>query len=207
VPVPYADLHNPQTLNLYDYVGSDPTNHADADGHRDYAQSNSTPCSNVASEECKKAKASEKKRKNGASLKGKALKIVADHPKTVKTVFITLQVVTALSGILDDGASELALPEEAAAEESLEAAAEEAAGGDVEEAAETGAGETAGKGVKDGPKDRSQQGVDDQLDSATKNQVKARKLKQGNSMDSTKKTEQNADYKNSRITSIEDVEQ
>jgi RHS repeat-associated protein len=33
VPVPYADLHNPQTLNLYDYVGSDPTNHADADGH------------------------------------------------------------------------------------------------------------------------------------------------------------------------------
>ena len=34
MPVPYADLHNPQSLNLYDYVGSDPTNHADADGHR-----------------------------------------------------------------------------------------------------------------------------------------------------------------------------
>ena len=33
VPVPYADLHNPQTLNLYAYVGGDPTNHADADGH------------------------------------------------------------------------------------------------------------------------------------------------------------------------------
>ncbi len=33
VPVPYADLYSPQTLNLYDYVGSDPTNHADADGH------------------------------------------------------------------------------------------------------------------------------------------------------------------------------
>ena len=33
VPVPYAVLSNPQTLNLYDYVGSDPTNHADADGH------------------------------------------------------------------------------------------------------------------------------------------------------------------------------
>ena len=27
-----ASPHNPQTLNLYDYVGSDPTNHADADG-------------------------------------------------------------------------------------------------------------------------------------------------------------------------------
>ena len=38
VPVPYADLHNPQTLNLYDYVGGDPTNHADADGHADYRQ-------------------------------------------------------------------------------------------------------------------------------------------------------------------------
>lgn len=34
VPVPYADLSNPQTLNLYDYVGGDPTNHADADGHQ-----------------------------------------------------------------------------------------------------------------------------------------------------------------------------
>jgi RHS repeat-associated protein len=33
MPVPYADLHNPQSLNLYDYVGGDPTNHADADGH------------------------------------------------------------------------------------------------------------------------------------------------------------------------------
>ena len=33
VPAPYAVLSNPQTLNLYDYIGSDPTNHADADGH------------------------------------------------------------------------------------------------------------------------------------------------------------------------------
>ncbi len=57
VPVPYADLHNPQTLNLYDYVGSDPSNHADADGHRDYAQSNSgNPCYNTASAECAAAK-------------------------------------------------------------------------------------------------------------------------------------------------------
>ena len=33
MPAPYAVLSNPQTLNLYDYIGSDPTNHADADGH------------------------------------------------------------------------------------------------------------------------------------------------------------------------------
>ncbi|HXC44525.1 MAG TPA: RHS repeat-associated core domain-containing protein, partial [Candidatus Dormibacteraeota bacterium] len=33
VSVPYAILGNPQTLNLYSYVGGDPTNHADPDGH------------------------------------------------------------------------------------------------------------------------------------------------------------------------------
>jgi RHS repeat-associated protein len=33
VAIPYASLYNPQTLNLYDYVGDDPTNHADPDGH------------------------------------------------------------------------------------------------------------------------------------------------------------------------------
>jgi RHS repeat-associated protein len=33
VAIPYALLDHPQTLNLYDYVGDDPTNHPDADGH------------------------------------------------------------------------------------------------------------------------------------------------------------------------------
>jgi RHS repeat-associated protein len=32
-PVPYAKLENPQSLNLYAYVGNDPTNHPDPDGH------------------------------------------------------------------------------------------------------------------------------------------------------------------------------
>ncbi len=32
-PVPYADLGNPQTLNLYGYVDNNPMSHADADGH------------------------------------------------------------------------------------------------------------------------------------------------------------------------------
>ena len=36
VTVPYAILGNPQTLNLYSYVGGDPTNHADADGHMNF---------------------------------------------------------------------------------------------------------------------------------------------------------------------------
>ena len=32
-PVPYAKLDNPQTLNLYQYVGNNPLSKADADGH------------------------------------------------------------------------------------------------------------------------------------------------------------------------------
>ncbi|MBT9331498.1 RHS repeat-associated core domain-containing protein [Paracidobacterium acidisoli] len=32
-PVPYADLENPQTLNLYEYAGNNPLIHIDADGH------------------------------------------------------------------------------------------------------------------------------------------------------------------------------
>jgi hypothetical protein len=33
VAVPYADINNPQSLNLYSYVKSNPLSHADADGH------------------------------------------------------------------------------------------------------------------------------------------------------------------------------
>jgi RHS repeat-associated protein len=33
VPVPYADLSNPQTLNQYAYVGGNPASKADPDGH------------------------------------------------------------------------------------------------------------------------------------------------------------------------------
>ncbi|MBS1813675.1 MAG: RHS repeat-associated core domain-containing protein [Acidobacteria bacterium] len=32
-PVPYAKMDNPQSLNLYGYVGNNPINQADADGH------------------------------------------------------------------------------------------------------------------------------------------------------------------------------
>jgi hypothetical protein len=33
--VPYSDLGNPQSLNLYGYVNNNPLSHADADGHED----------------------------------------------------------------------------------------------------------------------------------------------------------------------------
>ncbi|MGA7683832.1 MAG: RHS repeat-associated core domain-containing protein, partial [Terriglobales bacterium] len=42
VPVPYANLNNPQTLNLYSMVSDDPESFADLDGH---ANSNSTTTS------------------------------------------------------------------------------------------------------------------------------------------------------------------
>ena len=31
--VPYSSLDNPQSLNLYAYVGNNPLSHVDADGH------------------------------------------------------------------------------------------------------------------------------------------------------------------------------
>jgi RHS repeat-associated protein len=34
-PVPYADLENPQTLNLYEYVRNNPLSKNDPDGHQD----------------------------------------------------------------------------------------------------------------------------------------------------------------------------
>jgi RHS repeat-associated protein len=33
IPVPYADFHDPQSLNLYGFVGGNPASKADADGH------------------------------------------------------------------------------------------------------------------------------------------------------------------------------
>jgi len=33
-PVPYAKMDDPQTLNLYDYVGNDPMTRIDSDGHK-----------------------------------------------------------------------------------------------------------------------------------------------------------------------------
>jgi RHS repeat-associated protein len=42
VPVPYANLTNPQTLNLYAMVADDPESFADLDGHED-KDSNATP--------------------------------------------------------------------------------------------------------------------------------------------------------------------
>ena len=43
--VPYADMSNPQSLNLYTYVGNNPVNSVDADGHT--TGENGQPCGQV----------------------------------------------------------------------------------------------------------------------------------------------------------------
>lgn len=35
IPVPYADFHDPQSLNLYGFVGGNPASKADPDGHQE----------------------------------------------------------------------------------------------------------------------------------------------------------------------------
>jgi len=37
-PVPWANLANPQTLNLYEYVRNNPSSHVDDDGHSWFTQ-------------------------------------------------------------------------------------------------------------------------------------------------------------------------
>ncbi|MGA7913585.1 MAG: RHS repeat-associated core domain-containing protein [Candidatus Acidiferrales bacterium] len=53
-PVPYANLTNPQTLNLYAMVSDNPETFADLDGHETYAESNSNQgaCSDAGSAAC-----------------------------------------------------------------------------------------------------------------------------------------------------------
>ena len=72
----------------------------------------------------------ERKKKAAQKKKGVAQKMkhfAATHPKTVKTVVVTVQVLTFASGFLDGGASDAALPLEEAAGEALEAEVEGAA--------------------------------------------------------------------------------
>jgi RHS repeat-associated protein len=51
-PVPYANLTNPQTLNLYAMVSDNPESFADLDGHKVELQSNTVACAAGGSESC-----------------------------------------------------------------------------------------------------------------------------------------------------------
>jgi RHS repeat-associated protein len=51
-PVPYAKLDNPQTLNLYSYVGNDPLGHVDLNGHAGCAlEGMATSCNGLSNNE------------------------------------------------------------------------------------------------------------------------------------------------------------
>jgi len=54
VPVPYANLTNPQTLNLYSMASDDPESFADLDGHAQYSPANS-PCGYEQQAQCQRA--------------------------------------------------------------------------------------------------------------------------------------------------------
>jgi hypothetical protein len=73
--------------------------------------------------------------------------------------------------------------------------------------ANSAAGDHAGENVQGGKRDRSQQGVQDTLKDITKNQQKLRKIKKGESIRETKKSQQNVDDANKRIKSSQDIEQ
>ena len=136
--VPYASLRDPQSLNLYSYVGNNPLKQRDPDGHH---------------QECG-AQTSSTDPKTGALTVNANCHDVPDwwqfqgarrwlghHPKTVKTIGGVVMGATAISGVIDGGASELALPEEIALEEALLEGGAEAAETEAATAAEVGAEE------------------------------------------------------------------
>jgi hypothetical protein len=72
VPVPYANLENPQTLNLYNYAGNNPLSRTDPDGHFWQELKNSFKWGhwvNDAGLEAALQKEADQARKNMASLK------------------------------------------------------------------------------------------------------------------------------------------
>jgi RHS repeat-associated protein len=130
-PVPYANLTNPQTLNLYAMVSDNPETFADLDGHCFVlALGVCSPAAPAAPAAKQQGTPGEKKDKT------KFKKAIQDwakaHPKTVITAAIAFQIALA---IVTEGGS-LAMEGAADAVELTEAAAAE---GETAAAAETGA--------------------------------------------------------------------
>ena len=139
--VPYASLKNPQSLNLYSYVSNNPLRQRDADGHHqecapDTMTSDGKGNYTVTAGACREVP-------DWWQFQG-ARHWLGRHHQAVKWGGRIVIGVTVVSGLVDGGASELAVPEEIALEKTLleggEAAAEETA---AESAAEETAAETA----------------------------------------------------------------
>jgi len=112
--IPYVSLEDPQSLNLYSYVLNNPLSHRDLDGHSCDPDTWDPKTNTLTAGAC-----------HPEGTLQSARRWLGQHPKTVKTVGYAVMGATAISGLFDAGASELAIPEELAAEEALLAAGEE----------------------------------------------------------------------------------
>ncbi len=212
VAIPYADLLDPRTLNLYDYVGDDPTNHPDADGHfQAPGQESSNACqTNNQCAENQQIQVQQKAQNTTAAA-------VVAAPTTAEEINAVVKplVESAVGALEKAGTSAL----EAAGgvvlfifASSQKTASEEQDtihrdfSGKKDSAEPEPAAASGGKGVRGGKKDRSPDGTVDQLNSIQKNQATFRQRGQGERIRSTKKSEQNVDNTNRRIKSLEDVE-
>ena len=160
-PVPYSKLSDPQTLNLYDYVGNNPVTNIDSDGHN-FADTISKIEMMLAGPYSPPARNPDPQQAQQQSVKTKTLKFLAKHKTAVKVVSRAIIVGTVVSGAVDGGASEAAVPEEAAGEAALETAIDAETEGAAGEAGEAGeASEGAGAKASDNLKsiEKAQQRV------------------------------------------------
>jgi RHS repeat-associated protein len=112
--VPYGVFSNPQSLNLYAYVSNNPLKSTDSDGH--YSCDPDTMSTNANGDTVVTAGGCHY---DLSDFVQGTRTWLGNHPNTVKTVGAVVVGATAVSGLFDGGASELAVPEELAAEEAL----------------------------------------------------------------------------------------
>jgi RHS repeat-associated protein len=168
VGVPYASLSDPQSLNLYAYVGNNPLSHRDGDGHHQECAPDTfdSKTNTVTAGACHEVP-------DWWQFQG-ARRFLGRHKTAVKVTANVVIGVTAISGVFDAGASEAAVPGEIALEEALLEGGEIAA----EEGAETGAVESAANVANKaehifGEKNLAKHGLEDVLKSFGGNKEQA----------------------------------
>ncbi len=139
--VPYTSFSNPQTLDLYGYALGNPTTNADPDGHWCFLGKLGTTCpakqpaksadpahpyNELSFQAAEWAANLEDTRATIAEVGALGVAEVRAHPKFA---FGALQALTLGSAFLDEGASDLALPEEEALEADVGAEASAAGSG------------------------------------------------------------------------------
>ncbi len=155
--IPYADLENPQSLNLYAYVRNNPLTNVDDDGHyipfqqqwptTGWGSSGTLQMiASFTSSITGSMFADLAQQQNGSSsqhggIKGWFLGLIGKHQTTFKVTSRIIIGTTVISGVADGGASEAAVPAEVAGEAALETAAEaEVAASEAAEAAQASEG-------------------------------------------------------------------